>query len=181
MSDRNAIASRLPKVRGISRKEMSNRHLSRTIVMQTLFEWDFHGRPPLKELATMLDHNRNEFAIDFDDGNFAEELLRHIIDRMPELDAMIVKYAPEWPLEQITTVDRNTLRLGIYELLFASEIPARVAINESVELAKTFGGDSSSRFVNGVLGAIYRDAVAAGKVKEIDKASKESTVSSSEQ
>ncbi len=148
---------------------MSNRHLSRTIVMQTLFEWDFHGRPQLKELATMLDHNRNEFAIDFDDGNFAEELLRHIIDRMPELDAMITKYAPEWPLEQITVVDRNTLRIGIYELLFAKEIPARVAINESVELAKSFGGDSSSRFVNGVLGAIYRDTVAAGTVKEIDK------------
>lgn len=136
--------------------------------MQTLFEWDFRGRKG-ERLAEMFDHNRREFAPEFDDGNFAEELVKQIMRNLDEIDQTIVRFAPEWPLEQITVVDRNVLRIGIYELLFASDIPARVAINEAIELAKTFGGESSGRFVNGVLGAIYREMLKEGRGKEIDR------------
>lgn len=147
---------------------MSNRHLSRMIVMQTLFEWDFRGQPK-KKIDEMLARHRQEFAPDLDDGGFAEKLLEHILEHRTVIDEQIVKYAPEWPLDQITNVDRNILRIGVYELLIADEIPARVAINESIELAKTFGGESSGRFVNGVLGAIYRDMSAEGRLKEVDR------------
>lgn len=147
---------------------MSNRHLSRMIVMQTLFEWDFRGQPK-KKADEMLAQHRKEFAPDLDDGGFAEKLMEKVLKHRTVIDEQIVKYAPEWPLEQITNVDRNILRIGVYELLIAEEIPARVAINESIELAKTFGGESSSRFVNGVLGAIYRDMVAEGRLKEVDR------------
>ena len=86
-----------------------------------------------------------------------------------EIDGIITHYAPEWPIEQITVVDRNILRIGVYELKWVANIPSKVAINEAIELAKTFGGESSGRFVNGVLGAIFKDMVAAGELKEIDK------------
>lgn len=124
--------------------------------MQTLYEWDF-GKSPVDALPGLLKKNLKEFAPDFDDSGFAQQLLDGVVKHKDDIDAIIVKYAPQWPLEQITVVDRNILRIGVFELKFAPEIPPKVAINESIELAKTFGGDASGRFVNGVLGAIYRD------------------------
>lgn len=135
---------------------MANRHLARTIALQTLYQWDFHGKTA-ESWAPMMAQNLKEFAPDFSDAAFAKTICQGIVDHLPDIDALIVKYAPAWPLEQITMVDRNVLRIGIFELKFASDIPPKVAINESIELAKAFGGDSSGRFVNGVLGAIFKD------------------------
>ena len=86
-----------------------------------------------------------------------------------EIDELINHFAPDWPVETITIVDRNVLRLGIYELKFSENVPSKVAINEAIELAKGFGGEASGRFVNGVLGAIYKDMIAKGEEKEVDK------------
>ena len=116
-----------------------------------------------------LERNLKEFAPEFDDVQFVENTVNGILTNIDAVDALITKYAPQWPLAQITLVDRNVLRIGIYELKLNPEIPARVAINEAIELAKTFGGESSGKFVNGVLGAIYRDLTAAGEIKEVDK------------
>lgn len=134
---------------------MSNRHLSRTIALQTLFAWDFNGRNGQNTESLMRDNFIN-FAPDFDDGGFVGELVRGVMDNQETIDQAIIKYATEWPLDQITTIDRNVLRLGLYELLF-TEIPPRVAINEAIEVAKNFGGDASGKFINGVLGAIYNE------------------------
>jgi N utilization substance protein B len=101
-----------------------------------------------------------------------------VLTRQNEIDGIITKYAPEWPIEQITVVDRNILRIGIYELKWVTNIPSKVAINEAIELAKTFGGESSGRFVNGVLGAVFKDMVAAGEVKEVDKTEPKKAVES---
>lgn len=134
---------------------MSNRHLARTIALQTLFAWDFNNRKN-NDIDRLISDNFTNFAPNFDDGGFAKDLVEGIIEHLAEIDKHIVKYATEWPLDQITTVDRNILRLGIYELLYTA-IPPRVAINEAIEVAKSFGGDSSGKFVNGVLGALYND------------------------
>ncbi len=134
---------------------MSNRHLARTIALQTLFAWDFNGRHSEK-LEDLIADNFENFAPKFDDGGFVKNLVFGVSEKINEIDVHIIKYATEWPLDQITAVDRNILRLGIYELLF-TEVPPRVAINESIEIAKSFGGDSSGKFVNGVLGALYAD------------------------
>lgn len=146
---------------------MSNRHLARTIAMQTLYQWDFNGKPD--EAEAMASVNLSEFAPDFDDKGFVSELIKNVIAKGEEIDAYITKYAPDWPLEQITTVDRNILRIGVYELKFSETVPSKVAINEAIELAKSFGGESSGRFVNGVLGAIYKDMATKGEIKEVDK------------
>jgi len=135
---------------------MSNRHLSRTIAMQVLYGWDFNKLDKDKS-SGVYDHVQKEFAPDFDDEGFSRNMIAGVLENQKDIDALITKYAPEWPLEQITTVDRNILRLGIYELKFDKDIPPKVAINEAIELAKTFGGESSGKFVNGVLGAIYKD------------------------
>ncbi len=135
---------------------MANRHLARTLAVQTLYQWDFNGCDESK-LPEMIRRNLQEFAPDFDDHGFTEGLLQGVVANRLAIDKLIAKFAPEWPLEQITIVDRNILRLGIYELKFTEDIPAKVAINEAIELAKTFGGESSGRFVNGVLGAIYKE------------------------
>lgn len=140
--------------------------------MQTLYEWDFshplaHAPAPTpRSLTPLVEHNLKEFAPDLDDNGFVESLIGGVLSHLADIDAMIEKYAPEWPIQQITTVDRNILRLGIFELVYAGEVPAKVAINEAIELAKSFGGESSGRFVNGVLGAIYKDMVASGQVVE---------------
>lgn len=134
---------------------MSNRHLARTIALQTLFAWDFNGRHDDK-LEDLIFDNFDNFAPKFDDGGFVKNLVFGVVDKIDGIDKNIIKYATEWPLDQITAVDRNILRLGMYELLF-TDIPPRVAINESIEIAKSFGGDSSGKFVNGVLGALYAD------------------------
>lgn len=135
---------------------MANRHLARTIALQTLYQWDFHGRKAAT-LDEVLERNLKEFAPDFADAPFAKAVCHGVADHQADIDTLIVQYAPQWPLEQITMVDRNVLRIGIFELKHAKDIPPKVAINEAIELAKTFGGDSSGRFVNGVLGAIFKD------------------------
>ena len=134
---------------------MSNRHLARTIALQTLFAWDFNGRKN-DGLENIIEDNFNNFAPSFDDGGFVRGLVSGVIDNLEDIDKHIIKYATEWPLDQITAVDRNILRIGMYELTY-TPIPPRVAINESIEIAKSFGGDSSGKFVNGVLGALYAD------------------------
>jgi N utilization substance protein B len=136
---------------------MANRHLARTIALQTLYEWDFNDR--VQPIATVMQRNIKEFAPAFEDQQFSEHLVQGVVDHLVELNGFITKFAPEWPIEQITVVDRNVLRLGIYELKFDDDIPPKVAINEAIELAKTFGGPSSGKFVNGVLGSIYKTMV----------------------
>lgn len=143
---------------------MANRHLSRSIVLQTLFEWDLNDIDK-KSISDVLERNVEEFASNKTDAPFIEKLLDGVLSKQPELDQVIEKAAPDWPIDRISPVDRNILRLGLYELLFAdrSEVPAKVAINEAIELAKQFGGENSSRFVNGVLGAVYKEIGEPGK------------------
>jgi transcription antitermination protein NusB len=126
--------------------------------MQSLFEWDFHGKRD-ENFREILKRNILEFAPGMEDAIFAGHLMEGTLRERKTIDKLIEKCAPEWPLEQVTIIDRNILRLGIYELMFGNydEVPPKVAINEAIELAKTFGSDSSSRFVNGVLGTIYRE------------------------
>ncbi|MDD3435504.1 transcription antitermination factor NusB [Candidatus Falkowbacteria bacterium] len=135
---------------------MSNRHLARTIALQTLFAWDFNGKKS-EDLNFLIKNNFIHFAPNFDDGGFVEELISGTVEHLQEIDSLISRHATEWPLDQITWVDRNVLRLGIYELLYSENIPSRVAINEAIEVAKNFGSDSSGKFINGVLGAIYAE------------------------
>lgn len=143
---------------------MANRHLARSIVLQTLFEWDT-THVSESGVDEILKRNVEEFGGDGADGSFMEQLLHGVIAKQKDIDLIIEKAAPEWPLDRIAPVDRNILRLGLFELLFAdrSQVPAKVAINEAIELAKTFGGDSSGRFVNGVLGAVYKEIGEPGK------------------
>lgn len=143
---------------------MSNRHLARTLAMQTLFLWDFDGKKSqnIKELARGVFDN---FAPQFNDHGFVENVLDGVMEKLPEIDEYISRYATEWPLDQITIVDRNVLRIGVYELVFNDDIPAKVAINEAIEIAKIFGSDSSGKFVNGVLGAIFKDMLKDGYVE----------------
>ena len=151
---------------------MANRHLSRSVVLQTLFEWDFRSYSSATARESLV-RNVQEFAPAAGDLPFMEELLKGTIARKSDIDLVIEKAAPEWPLERIALVDRNVLRLGLYELLFADreKVPAKVAINESIELAKSFGGENSGRFVNGVLGAVYKELGEPGK-DEISKRKK---------
>jgi len=137
---------------------MANRHLSRSIAIQSLYEWDFSGRDAEK-LDEILERDIREFAPGLDSVDFIKRLVNGVADNLEKLDKIISKSAPEWPIDQITIVDRNILRLGLYELLFGErrEVPPKVAINEAIELAKSFGGESSGKFVNGVLGTVYRE------------------------
>lgn len=137
---------------------MANRHLSRSIAMQCLYEWDFNGKKK-EGIGEIMKKNIQEFGPGMEDTSFTRSLVENIVKNIDKIDPLIEKCAPEWPLDQVTIVDRNILRLGIYELLFGNyeEVPPKVAINESIELAKSFGGESSGRFVNGVLGTIYRE------------------------
>ncbi|MFA5935547.1 MAG: transcription antitermination factor NusB [Patescibacteria group bacterium] len=146
---------------------MSNRHLARALAMQSLYEWDFHGAQ--KDGAEIISRNLEEFAPELDEKEFATKIVTDVMAHKDEIDATITKFAPDWPLEKITTVDRNILRIGTYELMYNDEIPSKVAINEAIELAKTFGGESSGKFVNGVLGAVYRSQTEQGVMKEADK------------
>jgi len=143
---------------------MASRHLSRSVAMQTLYEWDFRGKSN-DTLDDMIAYNTEEFAPGVDDADFIKRLVWACIEKMPELDTIIQKAAPQWPIDQIAGVDRAVLRVGLYELIFGNrdEVPPKVAINEAIELAKSFGGDSSGRFVNGVLGTVYREIGEPGK------------------
>lgn len=137
---------------------MANRHLSRSIALQALFEWDFRGKQA-DQLKHITAHTIGEFAPGMDDTDFIYVLVLGVKQHIRDIDGLITASAPDWPLEQITNVDRNVLRLGIFELRFAlaDDVPPKVAINEAIELAKTFGGVSSGKFVNGVLGTIYKE------------------------
>lgn len=150
---------------------MSSRHLARALALQSLYEWDFYGGS--KDPRVMIERNLTDVAPEFDERDFAISIVEGVVKNQGIIDASITKFAPDWPLQKITAVDRNVLRLGVYELLFNFDIPSKVAINEAIELAKTFGGESSGKFVNGVLGAVYRDQVAQGINKDSDKPKEE--------
>lgn len=137
---------------------MASRHLSRSIAMQSLYEWDFYGKKP-EDLTGIVEKNIKEFGPGLENQSFVWQLIKGVIESLPQIDKVIEKAAPEWPVDQITIVDRNVLRLGLYELLYANkeEVPPKVAINEAIELAKNFGGESSGKFINGVLGTVYRE------------------------
>lgn len=132
--------------------------------MQSLYEWDFKGRHD-EQLTEIIDRNIKEFASGLEETDFVHALVKGVMEHLQQLDQIIEKAAPQWPLDQIAIVDRNVLRLGLYELLFGNrqEVPPKVAINEAIELAKSFGGDSSGRFVNGVLGTVYKEIGEPGK------------------
>jgi transcription antitermination protein NusB len=147
-----------------------SRRKARFIAFQSLFERDFQEFKQTKlDSDAILQRNIAEFA-----GNEQREFIGFLfhgaLENQPVVDAMIEKAAPEWPLKQINLIDRNVLRLGIFELIFGDHktVPPKVAINEAIEIAKAFGSDSSGRFVNGVLGTIYRELKkAAGEEEEV--------------
>ena len=143
---------------------MANRHLARSVVLQTLFEWDTTDAAAA-DVDEMLKRNVEEFGGEETDKAFMDNLLQGVLAKRADLDLVIEKAAPDWPIDKIAPVDRNILRIGLFELLFAdrAQVPAKVAINEAIELAKIFGGESSGRFVNGVLGAVYKEMGEPGK------------------
>lgn len=143
---------------------MANRHLARSIAMQSLFEWDFKGNPTAI-LPAIVEHNLDEFGPGLEEREFAQEIVDGVIKNQKEIDELITKFAPSWPISQITLVDRNILRIGVYELKFSEGIPPKVAINEAIELAKSFGGSASGKFVNGVLGSMFSE-MQEGKPEE---------------
>ena len=124
--------------------------------MQSLYEWDFYGKNSY--LKEVVERNIKDFGPGLEETNFIWELIEGVKNHIDELDKIIEQAAPEWPIPQIPIVDRNVLRIGLYELLFADkeQVPPKVAINEAIELAKTFAGITSGKFVNGVLGTIYK-------------------------
>jgi len=138
--------------------------------MQTLYEGDFRSLPDT-ELPVVLRRNIAEFAPGLDDTSFPERIVEGVSTKRTELDDLIAKAAPEWPLQNVAIVDRNVLRIGLWELLFGNykEVPPKVAINEAIELGKTFGGDKAGKFVNGVLGTIYRELGEPGKEEKSKK------------
>lgn len=126
--------------------------------MQSLYEWDFYGQEE-NALKAIVERNIEEFGPGLDDTDFIWKLTKEVKDHLPELNKIIEKAAPEWPLDKITIVDRNVLRIGLFELIYGDEksVPPKVAINEAIELAKSFGGESSGKFINGVLGTVFKE------------------------
>lgn len=152
---------------------MANRHLARSVVLQSLFELDFYQLPG-KKIDAIVKRNRDEFAPgSSEETEFIEKLVKGVLTHLKKINRVIEKAAPEWPIEQIALIDRNVLRIGLYELLFGNrtEVPPKVAINEAIELAKTYGSDSSGRFINGVLGTVYREIGEPGKHEKKKKKS----------
>ena len=142
-----------------------NRHLSRMILMQSLYEWDVR---PDEKLDEIIERNIGQYDAEVD-LDFIASLKLGIQKDKDKIDALLMKAAPEWPIDQVAVIDKVILRISIYELLFGDQVPAKVAINEAVELAKSFGGENSSKFVNGVLGTLYRESdryVAEDDVKD---------------
>lgn len=129
-----------------------NRHLSRVIIMQTLYELDFR---PKADLTATKKRNIENYHEEIDEP-YIDGTIKSALTHLKEIDNQITRAAPEWPLEQIAAIDKTILRLAIAEILFSEDIPPKVAINEAVELGKTFGGENSSKFINGVLGTVYR-------------------------
>lgn len=136
---------------------MATRHLARSIVLQSLYEWDFYGCKA--DLVKIIERNLKEFGPGIDEPEFVWRIAKGVIENFDKLNKIIEKAAPEWPLNQISIIDRNILRIGLYELLFAdkNEVPSKVAINEAIELAKNYGGPNSGKFINGVLGTVYKE------------------------
>ena len=136
---------------------MATRQLVRSIILQSLYEWDFYGKKT--DLAKVLERNLTEYAPGIDEPEFGWRLAKGVIEHQKEIDNIIKKAAPEWPIDQISIIDRNALRIGLFELLYADpeEVPPKVAINEAIELAKNYGGPNSGKFINGVLGTVYKE------------------------
>ena len=150
----------------------SNRHLGRIVALQTLYEYEFRTRAgdATVDVDVIMDSNIAPYENSLGDVEFVETLVYGVVDNMADLDAKIQPMAPEWPLEQISAIDRNILRLGVFELVYLKDsVPPKVAINEAVELAKAFGSDNSSKFINGVLGTAYREFVEDSKGNESGK------------
>ncbi len=135
---------------------MATRHLIRSIVLQSFYEWDFYDQKT--DLTKIVERNLEDFGPGIDEPDFLWRIIKGIVEHFSELNAIIEKAAPEWPMSHIAIIDRNILRLGLFELLYAdpNEVPPKVAINEAIELAKNYGGPNSSRFINGVLGTVYK-------------------------
>jgi len=138
-------------------KSVASRHIARSIVLQSLYEWDFYQKK--SELFSVLERNMEKFGGGFDEQDFARTLTKGIVDNLEKIDGVIETSASERPIDQLSIIDRNVLRIGLFELLYedTTQVPPKVAINESIELAKSFGGPSSGKFVNGVLGAVYNE------------------------
>lgn len=139
----------------------SNRHLGRIVALQTLYEYEFRISVE-KDVSVdeILERNVSRYESAIDDTKFVEDLVKGVIKVEAELDAQLQPIAPGWPIDQIARIDRNVLRIGLFELLHrAGTVPPKVAINEAVELAKSFGSDNSSKFINGVLGTALRTLV----------------------
>ncbi len=153
---------------------MANRHLSRSIVLQTLFEWDFKNSKDFN-IKESVARNLKAFAPGLEDDVFVFALVEEIMKKKGVIDEIIEKAAPDWPIDKISIVDRNILRIGLTELLFGDrkEVPPKVAINEAIELAKTFGGENSGKFINGVLGAVYKEIGEPGKDEKSKKKNNE--------
>jgi len=136
---------------------MASRHLSRSIAMQSLYEWDFSEKKA--DLEKIVERNIQEFGPGLEDKSFTWQLVTGVVQRIKEIDKIIEQAAPQWPIDQISIIDRNVLRLGLYELLYEDKtaVPPKVAINEAIELAKSFGGENSGKFINGVLGTVYKE------------------------
>ena len=156
---------------------MATRHLARSIILQSLYEWDFYNQK--EDLTKILERNMLEFGPGIDEPEFVWNLMNNIISHKKEIDNIITKAAPEWPIEQISIVDRNVLRLGLFELLYADrkEVPPKVAINEAIEIAKNYGGPNSGKFINGVLGTVYREIGEPGKDDKKPEPKKEEVIS----
>ncbi|HEY0965497.1 MAG TPA: transcription antitermination factor NusB [Candidatus Saccharimonadales bacterium] len=139
----------------------SNRHLGRIVALQSLYEYEFHADDTASELIDeILARNIARYEETIDDKTFVEELAKGVLAHRDELDEKLQPIAPTWPIHQVALIDRNVLRIGLYELLYRAEtVPPKVAINEAVELAKSFGSDNSSKFINGVLGTALRTLV----------------------
>lgn len=146
-----------------------NRHLSRMVAMQTLYEWDFRDEADLSEIKS---RNISEYESDVD-KEYINFVVEGVVSSKDDLDKEIVKSAPEWPLEQISLIDKAILRIAIFELLMSPNVPPKVAINEAVELSKQFGGENSSKFINGVLGTVYEAHEGEIKLEEKEVAKQE--------
>jgi N utilization substance protein B len=135
----------------------ATRHFARTVVLQILYQWDFRNRPT-GILPAMIDEHiaQSEYPLGIHES-YVRKTTQDIVDHLDEVDTTIEQYATNWPLDQMTIIDRNTLRIGVYELTINKDIPGKVAINEAIEIAKSFGGTASGKFVNGILGAMYND------------------------
>lgn len=149
----------------------ANRHLGRIIALQTLYEQDFRRECDDKslDLDDVLRRNVSRYQDMVDDQQFIEDLVNGVDAKQSELDTILQTVASKWPIDQIARMDRIVLRLGAYELLFGKGVPPKVVINEAVELAKAFGGENSSKFVNGALGAVFREHIESAEEETPDK------------